>query len=121
MNTQSSAIMLAEGLTVIHGYIHMFALLVSRSKSSVQQESRRKTHNSFSFVIPQENTEWSKSLCASDDYSIKKSKNILILAADRQGQGDSRLTLTPSFTPNSKYVIMVSDWNRLKYIWVFLY
>jgi hypothetical protein len=31
------------------------------------------------------------------------------LAADRQGQGDTRLTLTPSVFPNSNCVIMVSD------------
>jgi 6-phosphogluconolactonase/glucosamine-6-phosphate isomerase/deaminase len=31
------------------------------------------------------------------------------LAADRQGQGSTRLTLTPSVIPNSNYVIMVSD------------
>jgi hypothetical protein len=31
------------------------------------------------------------------------------LAADRQRQGDTRLTLTPSIIPNSNYVIMVSD------------
>jgi len=37
------------------------------------------------------------------------------LAADRQGQGDTRLTLTPSVIPNSYYVMMVSDWNGLKY------
>jgi hypothetical protein len=37
------------------------------------------------------------------------------LAADLQGQGDTRLTLTPSVIPNSNYVIMVSDWNCLKY------
>jgi hypothetical protein len=43
------------------------------------------------------------------------------LAADRQGQEDTRLTLTPSVTPNYNYVIMVSDWNCLKDFWVFLY
>jgi hypothetical protein len=43
------------------------------------------------------------------------------LAADRQGQRDTRLTLTPSFIPNSNYVIMVSDLNCLKYFCVFLY
>jgi hypothetical protein len=43
------------------------------------------------------------------------------LAADRQGQGDTRLTLTPSVIPNSNYVIMVSDWNCLKYFCVFVY
>jgi hypothetical protein len=31
------------------------------------------------------------------------------LAADRQGQRYTRLTLTPSVIPNSNYVIMVSD------------
>jgi hypothetical protein len=31
------------------------------------------------------------------------------LAANRQGQGDIRLTLTPYVIPNSNYVIMVSD------------
>jgi hypothetical protein len=31
------------------------------------------------------------------------------LAADRQGQGETRLTLTPSVIPNFNYVIMVSD------------
>jgi hypothetical protein len=43
------------------------------------------------------------------------------LAADRQGQGDTRHSLTPSVIPNSNYVIMVSDWNCLKYFCVFLY
>ena len=32
------------------------------------------------------------------------------------GLGDTRLTLTPSVIPNSNYVIMVGDWNGLKYI-----
>jgi len=31
------------------------------------------------------------------------------LAADRQGQGDTRLTLTPSVIPKSNYVIMAGD------------
>jgi hypothetical protein len=42
------------------------------------------------------------------------------LAADRQGQGDTSLTLTPSVIPNSNNVIMASDWNCLKYF-CFLY
>jgi hypothetical protein len=45
----------------------------------------------------------------------------ICLAADRQGQGDTRLTLSPSVIPNSNYVIMVRDWNCLKHIYVFLY
>jgi hypothetical protein len=43
------------------------------------------------------------------------------LAADRQGQEDTRLTLTPSFISNSNYVIMISNWNCVNYIFVFLY
>jgi hypothetical protein len=31
------------------------------------------------------------------------------LAADRQGQGDTGLTLTPSAIPNSNYFIMVTE------------
>jgi hypothetical protein len=34
------------------------------------------------------------------------------LAADRQGMGGTRLTLTQYVIPNSNYVIMVSDCNR---------
>jgi hypothetical protein len=41
------------------------------------------------------------------------------LAADRQVEGDTRLTLTPSVFLNSYNVIMVSDWNCLKYFGVF--
>jgi hypothetical protein len=37
------------------------------------------------------------------------------LAANRQDQEDTRLTLTPSVIPNSDYVIMVSDWNCLTF------
>jgi hypothetical protein len=37
------------------------------------------------------------------------------LEADCQGWSVIRLTLTPSVIPNSNYVIMVSDWNCLKY------
>jgi hypothetical protein len=36
------------------------------------------------------------------------------LAADRQGQRDTRLTLMLSAIPNSNYVIIVSDGNCLK-------
>jgi hypothetical protein len=41
--------------------------------------------------------------------------------ADHQGQGDTRLTLTPSVIPNSNYVIIVSDWNCLKYFCLFFF
>jgi hypothetical protein len=41
------------------------------------------------------------------------------LAADRQGQEDTRLTLTPSVVPNSNYIIMESNWKCLKYMCVY--
>jgi hypothetical protein len=40
---------------------------------------------------------------------------------DRQGQRNTTLTLTPSVIPNYNCVIMVSDWNCLKYFSVFFY
>jgi hypothetical protein len=42
------------------------------------------------------------------------------LAAERQGQRGTRLTLMPSVIPTSVYVIMVSDLNYLKYFCGFL-
>jgi hypothetical protein len=56
------------------------------------------------------NTALSKSLCA-PNYDNKESylAQSGCLAADRQGLGDSTLTLTPSVIPISNYVIMVSD------------
>jgi hypothetical protein len=42
-------------------------------------------------------------------------------STDRQGQGDTRLTLTPSVIPNSNYVIMVSDRKCLKHFSVIFY
>jgi hypothetical protein len=53
--------------------------------------------------------------------TVQKHAQSDCLAADRQGQRDTRLTLTPSVIPNSNYVIMVSDWNCLKYFYMFLY
>jgi hypothetical protein len=71
----------------------------------------------------------SKSLCTSwlqyrklqVMFKVSPASQSDCLAADRQGQGNTRLTLTPSVIPNSNYVITVSDWNCLKYFCVFLY
>jgi hypothetical protein len=64
----------------------------------------------------------SKTVCAPDDYNTESYlAQSDYLAADRQGQRDTRLTLTPSVIPNSKYVIMVRDWNCLKYFACFLF
>jgi hypothetical protein len=67
-------------------------------------------------------TGWSKILCAPDDYDTESFlAQSDCLTADRQGQGDTRLILTPSVIPNSNYAIMVSDWNCLKYFCVFFF
>jgi hypothetical protein len=51
-----------------------------------------------------------KNLCAPDDYNTESYlAQSDCLAADCQGQWDTRLTLTPSVIPFSNYVIMVSD------------
>jgi hypothetical protein len=64
-------------------------------------------------------TGWSKNLCAPDDYNTEYYLTQSdCLAADRQGQGDTRLTLSPSVIPNSNYV---SDWNCLKYFCFFFF
>jgi hypothetical protein len=61
-----------------------------------------------------------KILCTPDYYNtLDYLDQSDCLAADRQGQGDTRLTLTPFVFPISYYVIMVSDWNCLKYICLF--
>jgi hypothetical protein len=52
----------------------------------------------------------SKSICAPDDYNTESYMlQSDCLATDRQSQGETRLTVTPSVVPNSNYVIMVSD------------
>jgi hypothetical protein len=51
---------------------------------------------------------------------VSNVQNVPRQSPDSQGQRDTGLTLTPSVIPNSNYVIMVSDWNWLKYFCVFL-
>jgi hypothetical protein len=73
-------------------------------------------------ISPIPYTGWSKTLCAPDDYNtatyVAQSDN---LAADRKGQGDTRLTLTPSAIRNSNYVIIVIYWNCSKYFCMLFY
>jgi len=38
-----------------------------------------------------------------------------VRSVPRLGQGDTRLTLTPSVVPNSNYVVVVGDGKCLKY------
>jgi hypothetical protein len=57
-----------------------------------------------------------KNVCVPDDHNtLGYLTQSDCLAADCQGQGDTRVTLTPSVIPNSNYIIMVSGWNCLKY------
>jgi hypothetical protein len=53
--------------------------------------------------------------------SLQTSSSIWLLGSRPPGPGDTRLTPTPSVISNSNYVIMVSEWNCLKYFCVFLY
>jgi hypothetical protein len=78
-------------------------------------------------------TGWSESLCAPRNYAFQQITPLSqhtsslphylaqsdCLAADRQGQGHTRLTLTPSVIPNSNYIFMVGYWNCLKYFCLF--
>jgi hypothetical protein len=74
--------------------------------------------NNFSWNV--QNTGWSKSLCAPDDYNTENCKqHSKWLAANHQVQGNIRLTLMPSVIPTSNYIFMVSDWNGLKYFCLF--
>jgi hypothetical protein len=50
----------------------------------------------------------------------KVTSNIQSAPASLQGQGETRLTLTPSVIQNYNYVIMVSDCNCLNFLRVFL-
>jgi hypothetical protein len=50
-----------------------------------------------------------KKSLAADEYNTHYLAQYERLAVDRQGQGDTRLTLTSSVIPNSNYVIMLSD------------
>jgi hypothetical protein len=77
---------------------------------------------SISCVYTYIHTGWSKSLGAPYDYNTERElAQSDCLAADRQGQGDTRLTLTPSVIRNSNYVITVSGWKCLKYFCVFFW
>jgi hypothetical protein len=66
------------------------------------------------------NTGWSKSLCTWWLKYRKLQVMFKLSPASLQTFIDTRPTLTPSVVPNSNYVIMVSDWNGLKYFCVFL-
>jgi hypothetical protein len=66
-------------------------------------------------------TEWSKSLCTWWLQYRKLQVMFKVSPASLQTFIHTRLTLTPSVIPNSNYVIMVSDWNCLKYFCLFLY
>jgi hypothetical protein len=51
----------------------------------------------------------------------KATSNVQSVPHQSSDQGDTRPTLTLSVIPNSNCVIMVSDWNCLKYFCLFLY
>jgi hypothetical protein len=77
-------------------------------------------HLSFYRVIKKSLCTWWLQLSQHTSFLLHYLAQSYCLAADRQGQGGTRLTLTPSVIPNSNYVIMVSDWNCLKYFCVII-
>jgi len=72
---------------------------------------------------PHWNTCSTRNICSSTDNIIITTHvflasllgSIWLLGSQPPGPGYTRLTLTPSVIPNSNYIIMVSDWNCLKY------
>jgi hypothetical protein len=70
------------------------------------QHARSAKQTFYTYIYIQDD----QKVCIPDDYNtlgyLAQSE---CLAADRQGQGDTRFTLTPSVIPNSNYVIMVSN------------
>jgi hypothetical protein len=93
----------------IHLYPHYF---ISCSATHVQGIWKANTRKNYLKI--QRDPKVSVHLMVTMPYYLAQSH---CLAAERQGQGqeDTRLTLTPSVIPNSNYVIMISDWNCLKY------
>jgi hypothetical protein len=62
-----------------------------------------------------------KSLCTRWLQYRKLQVMFKVSPASLQTFTDTRLTLTPSVLPNSNYVIVVSEWNCLKYFCVFVW
>jgi hypothetical protein len=62
-----------------------------------------------------------KSICTGWLQHRKLQVMFKVSPSDRHGKGGTRLTLTQSVISHSNYVIMVSDWNCLKYFCVFFH
>jgi hypothetical protein len=89
------------------------------TKADLELTSMIKPFVTFSWNSSWRSTGWSKSLCAPDDYNTQSYKLMFKLSpASLQNLRDTRLTLTPSVIPNSKYVIMVIE--NFKNIFAFL-
>jgi hypothetical protein len=73
------------------------------------------------FYIPQHIQGDQKSLCTWWLLYRKLQVMFKVSAASLKTFFDTRLALTPSVIHTSNYVIMISEWNRLKYFCLFLY
>jgi hypothetical protein len=102
-----------------------YRLLYTSLTSILKMEAAGSSESRYSCTILQGDQKVSVHLMitiqkvTSNVQSVPRQSPDVYWHADRQGQGDTRITLTPSVIPNSNYVIMVSDWNCLKYFCVF--
>jgi hypothetical protein len=80
------------------------------------KESKNCTYYVYKRVLYRVNK---KSLCTWWLQYRKLQVMFKVSPANLQDQEDTRLKLTPSVIPNSNYVVMVSDWNCLKYFCLF--
>jgi hypothetical protein len=84
------------------------------------QEAEGSFYQQTELKFKEETTGWAK-ISVHLMITIKYLAQYECLVADRQDQGDTRLTLAPSVILNYNYVIMVSDWNCLTYFCEFFY
>jgi hypothetical protein len=105
---------------MLHTYLHLHAIrrtngqsLGTFKKQCFSRKSARVLDRNYRVI--------KKSLCTWWLQYRKLQVMSKVSPASLQTFLDTRLTLTPSVISNSNYVIMVSDWNCLKYFCVFLY
>jgi hypothetical protein len=89
--------------------IHKWKTFNAKTQRGEKYSSERVSFNACLLFCILINTGCSKSLCAPGDCLPHYLAQSDCLVADRQGQGETGLTLTPSVIPNSNYVIMVND------------
>jgi hypothetical protein len=96
-----------------HPTFSQYQLNLYRKKRINREEGRQQIKRKYRVI--------KKSLCTRWLQYRKLQVMFKVSPASLQIFINTRLTLTPSVIPNSNYDIMVSDWNCLKYFFLFLY